>query len=191
MGKKVKSQSQGRQNETEIAKNFSNYLNKIKSELNEDKKLEGISICRASEIQIEQNKHCFLVFLNAPSQAAFKEVHSFLVQKFEEHFSTPVSIIPERKRVNGNLFRRYQGTKVPRDRTLSAVFDAYLEDLIYPATIIGKRIRFPQGKARQFKVIIDPVDKESIEYKVPSIVVCYKALTNRCLHVEFPEVKKN
>ena len=46
------------------------------------------------------------------------------------------------------------------------------------------------GLARQFKVIIDPVDKESIDYKVPSIVVCYKALTNRCLHVEFPENKK-
>ena len=191
MGKKTKTQAQGRQNETEISKNFSNFLAKIKSENNEDHKLDEISICRASEIPIEQNSHCFLVFLNAPSQAHFKAVHSFLVKKFEEHFSNPVAILPERKRVNGNLFRRYQGTKVPRDRTLSAVFDSYLEDLIYPATIIGKRIRFPQGKARQFKVIIDPVDKESFEYKVPSIVVCYKALTNRCLHIEFPEVKKN
>lgn len=190
MGKGGKKQNQSKQNESEIASNFSNFLAKIKRENSEDKKLEEISICRVSEIQIESNKHCFLVFLNAPSQSAFKSVNSFLVKKFEEHFGAPVSIIQERKRINGNLFRRYQGTKVPRDRTLSAIFDSYLEDLIYPATIIGKRIRFPQGKARQFKVIIDPVDKESIDYKVPAISVCYKALTNRSLHIEFPEGKK-
>lgn len=189
MGKKTK-QTSSRQNETEIAKNFSNYLSKLKIENKEMKDLESITICRASEISIDKDKHCFLVFLNSSSQAAYKATHQFLLQKFEEHFSTPVVLIPDRNRVNGNLYRRYQGTKVPRDRTLDSVFNAYLEDLVYPATIIGKRTRFPQGKARQFKVIIDPVDKEAIEYKVPSIVVCYKALTNRCLHVEFPEINK-
>ena len=190
MGKKAK-QSTTRQNETEIAKNFSNFLSKLKLDCKEVPDLENITICKASEISIDKDKHCFLVILNSPSQAAYKSTHQFLLQKFEEHFSTPVVLAPNRNRINGNLYRKYQGTKVPRDRTLDSVFNAYLEDLVYPATIIGKRIRFPQGKARQFKVIIDPVDKESIEYKVPSIVVCYKALTNRCLHIEFPENKKN
>ena len=192
MGKGKAKNSSSRQNETDITKNFSNHLSKLKIENKDMKILEKISICRASEIDIdkEKKKHCFLVFLNSPSQAAFKEVHQFLLKKFEENFTTPVVLIPERNRINGNLFRKYQGTKVPRDRTLDSIFNAYLEDLVYPATIVGKRIRFPQGKARQFKVIIDPVDKDIIDYKVPSIVVCYKALTNRALHVEFAESKK-
>lgn len=190
MGKKVKGSSSG-QIDTEIGKNFSNYLNKLKIENQKEMpKLENITIKGAREISIDKDKRCFLVLLNAPSQSDFKAVHQFLIQKFESNFSNPVVLIPDRKRINGNLYRRYQGTKVPRDRTLDTIFNAYLEDLVYPATIIGKRTRFPQGKARQFKVIIDPVDKDSMDYKVPSIIVCYKALTNRSLHIEFPELKK-
>ena len=83
------------------------------------------------------------------------------------------------------IFKRYEGTKVPRDRTLTAVFDAYLDDLVYPATIVGKRIRFPRGKVRHFKVILDKLDEETINYKIPSITACYKALTNRELEVAF------
>ena len=152
--------------------------------------LESITIERANEIAVEKSNRCFLVFLNTPNPAAFKTRHEFLIKKFEDNFSAPVILVPYRKRVNGNTYRRFQGTKVPRDRTLSAVFDSYLEDLLFPAIIVGKRIRFPQGKTRQFKVIVDGVDKEKMDYKVPSIIVCYKALTNRNLHVEFTESKE-
>ena len=69
---------------------------------------------------------------------------------------------------------------------MTAVFDAYLDDILYPATIIGKRIRYPVGKTtRTYKVIVDPLDKESINYKLDAIKACFKALTNRKLDIEF------
>ena len=172
---------------TEIEKNFNNVLNKIKSNEKDTKELESIKIVNASEVALESNKHCYLVQVECSSEKDLKKVNQLLVKKFEEHFSTPVVIIPAKKRINGNLYQKYQGTKVPRDRTLSAVFDAYLDDLVFPATIVGKRIRFPKGKVRHFKVLIDNIDKEVIEYKVPSITACYKALTNRDLQVEILE----
>lgn len=187
MGKKAKASEK---NESEISKKFSNFLQKLKMENKEMPELESITIERANEVSMEKDSLCYLVFVNAANPAAFKLRHEFLLKKFEDFFGVPVVLIPNRKRVNGNLYRRYQGTKVPRDKTLTAVFDAYLEDLLFPAIIVGKRIRFPQGKSRQFKVIVDGVDKEKMGYKVPAIVNCYKALTNRSLHVDFTEVKE-
>ena len=75
--------------------------------------------------------------------------------------------------------------KVPRTETLSYVFDAFLQDVVYPAAIVGKRVRYPTSKARQFKVLVDKLDRDTIEGKVDSIVASYKALTNRDLTVEF------
>ena len=87
-------------------------------------------------------------------------------------------IIPARKRVNGKEYRTFVSKKVPRDRTLTAVFDAYLDDILYPATIVGKT-------TRTYKVIIDPLDKESINDRLDAIKACFKALTNRKLEIEF------
>ena len=106
--------------------------------------------------------------------------------KLEEHLISTVIVIPARKRVNGKEYRSFVSKKVPRDKTLTAVFDSYLDDILYPATIVGKRIRYPVGKTtRTYKVIVDPLDKETINYKLEAIQACYKALTNRKLDIEF------
>jgi small subunit ribosomal protein S7e len=176
---------------TEMEKNFQNTLSSIVSSEKDNKKLlEGVKIENAREVEIEKGERCFLVCVNTADEKDLRKIHPTLVKKFEEQFSAPVALIPAKKRVNGKLYKRYRGTKVPRDRTLTAMFDSYLDDLLYPATIIGKRIRYPKGKVRQFKVLVDPIDKDAIEYKIPCITACYKALTNRPLEVEFPENKK-
>ena len=186
-----KDSKKSKQTVSDIQKNFSNLLSKIQSEDKENEALKGLKIANASEISIEGSKLCYLIHVDCTNEKDLKKVNTSLVKKFEEHFSNPVVIIPAKKRVNGKIFKRYQGTKVPRDRTLTALFDAYLDDLVYPATIVGKRIRFPKGKVRQFKVFLDKLDKDAVEYKVPSITACYKALTNRDLEIDFWRWKKN
>ena len=84
--------------------------------------------------------------------------------------STPVVIIPDKKRVNGKEYRNYISKKVPRDKNLTAVFDGYLDDVLYPATIIGKRIIYPIGKIRAYTVYVDPLDKENVDYKLPAMI---------------------
>ena len=186
-----KKENQKKEVKSEIEKNIINALEKIKDSEKEHKaELEPLKIEHANEIKMSDDKKCYLIQISTQNLPGFKKVHSLLTQKLEEHLSNAVMIIPARKRVNGKEYRTYVSKKVPRDRTLSAVFDSYLDDILYPATIIGKRIRYPKGKCRQFKVLVDPTDKDSIEYKIPSITACYKALTNRPLVVEFPELKK-
>jgi len=171
-------------NLNEVAKNLTTALQSIQDpDLKKD--LESIKIDNAAEVPTSDNKRCFLVQVSEESIGTLKKVHQELVKKLESRFSNPVVIVPNRKKINGNLYRRYRGTKVPRNQTLTKVYDEFLEDILYPADIVGKRIRFPKHKGRVFKVQVDKVDKEAVEYKLSAITASYKALTNRELQVEF------
>jgi small subunit ribosomal protein S7e len=171
----------------EITKNLTTVLAKFQdSTPNLKNDLEALKIEGANEITIADNKRCYLVQVNESSIKNLHNVHAEIVKKLENHFNVPVLIVPFRKTINGNLYRKYIGKATPRNKTLTAVYDSLLEDLLYPATIVGKRIRFNKGKNKLFKVHVDPIDKESVEYKANAITTTYKALTNRELVIEFP-----
>ncbi len=182
-----KKENQKKGTVSEIQKNVSNALEKIKDLEKEHKaELEPLKIEHANEIQMNDEQKCYLIQISTNNLAGFKKVHPLLTKKLEEHLSNTVMIIPARKRINGKEYRSFVSKKVPRDKTLTAVFDAYLDDILYPATIVGKRIRYPVGRTtRTYKVIIDPLDKEIVNYRVDAIKACFRALTNRKLDIEF------
>jgi small subunit ribosomal protein S7e len=171
----------------EITKNLTTVLGKLQdTNPNLKKDLEAIKIEGANEITIADNKKCYLVQVNESSIKNLQNAHTDIVKKLENHLNVPVLIVPFRKTINGNLYRKYVGKATPRTKTLTAVYDSLLEDLLYPATIVGKRTRFQKGKNKLFKVFVDAIDKESVEYKSNAISTTYKALTNRELVIEFP-----
>jgi small subunit ribosomal protein S7e len=57
-------------------------------------------------------------------------------------------------------------TKIVFSRTLTAVHDAILHDLVYPAEITGKRIRIKLDGSRLFKVHLDKNQQTLVETKV-------------------------
>ena len=173
-------------NINEIQKNVANEFEKIKdTEKDHKAELDTIKIEHANEVSMNEDQKCYLIQISTQNLAGFKKVHSLLTKKFEEHLANTVILIPKRKRVNGKEYRTFVSKKVPRDKTLTAVFDGYLDDILYPAIIVGKRVRYSVGKKRTYKVIVDPLDKEMVEYKIPAITACYKAITNRKLEIQF------
>ena len=173
-------------NISELQKNVSTEFEKIKdSEKDHKAELDTIKIEYANEVSMNDDQKCYLIQISTQNLAGFKKVHSLLTKKFETHLANTVILIPKRKRVNGKEYRTYVSKKVPRDKTLTAVFDGYLDDILYPATIVGKRVRYPVGKTRTYKVIVDPLDKELVEDRIPAITACYKAITNRKLEIQF------
>ncbi|GCB62722.1 hypothetical protein scyTo_0014535 [Scyliorhinus torazame] len=88
---------------------------------------------------------------------------------------------PTRKSRNKNKQKR------PRSRTLTAVHDAILEDLVFPSEIVGKRIRVKLDGTRLIKVHLDKAQQNNVEHKVDTFSAVYKKLTGKDVVYEFPE----
>ena len=77
--------------------------------------------------------------------------------------------------------------KRPRSRTLQSVHNSILDDLVYPAEIVGKRIRIRLDGSRLFKVHLDKTQQTNIEHKTDTFANVYKKLTGKEVTFEFPE----
>lgn len=56
-------------------------------------------------------------------------------------------------------------------RTLTWVYDAILDDLVFPAEIIGKRIRVKLDGKQIMKVHLDKSQQTNIEHKVIQVLL--------------------
>jgi len=67
------------------------------------------------------------------------------------------------------------------------VHDAYLSDLVYPAEIVGKRIRVRLDGSTLTKVHLDKQSQTNIEHKIDTFAGVYKRLTGKEVVFEFPD----
>merc|ERR1711962_195641 len=84
--------------------------------------LRELSITGAKQIDVADKK-CIAIFVPVPLLRSFQRVQQRLVRELEKKFSGKHVVV------------------IAQRRTLTAVHDAILEDLVYPAEIVGKRIR--------------------------------------------------
>ena len=89
---------------------------------------------------------------------------------------------PTRKTRTGNKQKR------PISRTLTAVHEATLNDLVYPAEIVGKRTRVKLDGSKLVKVHLDKSQQSNVEHKVETFASIYKKLTGKDVNFEFREV---
>lgn len=66
------------------------------------------------------------------------------------------------------------------------VHAAILEDIVFPTEIVGKRIRYKLDQSKLMKVLLDPKDRNSVEYKLDTYAGVYKKLTGKDVVFEFP-----
>jgi len=96
-------------------------------------------------------------------------------------------MIIAQRTILGKSYARDQKTKGlrPRSRTLTAVQDAILDDIVYPTEINGKRTRCKVDGKRILKVYLDSKDQANVEGKVATFADVYTKLTNKEVSFHF------
>jgi len=101
------------------------------------------------------SKKAICIFVPVPQQKTFQKIQVRLVRELEKKFSgRPVVFVAQRRilpKPKRNQRTRQKQLR-PRSRTLTAVHDAILEDLVHPAEIVGKRIRVKLDGSRLIKM---------------------------------------
>ena len=145
-------------------------------EMNSDLKshLRELYITAAKEVEVGQGKKAIVIFVPVPQLKAFQKIQTRLVRELEKKFSGKHVVFIAQRRILPKPTRKVnkQKQKRPRSRTLVAVHSAILDDLVYPAEIVGKRIRFRLDGSRLFKVHLDKNQQTNIEHKVSSFLFC-------------------
>lgn len=162
-------------------------------ELEESSDLKGdvraLQFKSAREIPVGQGKSALVIFVPVPLLSFIhkaQQKQQRLTRELEKKFpDRHIVFLGERKILpKPGRKRSKQTQKRPRSRTLTAVHDAILEDLVFPTDITGKRIRYQVGGNKLYKVYLDPKDFTSIDYKVDSFEAVYSKLTGKQVSFE-------
>lgn len=71
-------------------------------------------------------------------------------------------------------------TTAPQTASRAQVHAAILEDLVYPTEIVGKRVRYKLDGSKVMKVLLDPKDRNSVEYKLETYAGAPPPLRRAC-----------
>lgn len=151
--------------------------------------LKDLHITAAKKMEVD-GKDAIVLFVPFRLLKAFNKVQRRLVRELEKKLSGNVFIVAQRTILAPNFRRQKHMSGVrPRSRTLTSVHTAILEDLVFPAEIVGKRIRYRVDGSRLLKVQLDPKEKGELEGKLTAFRAVYKKLTNKEADFQFPTVK--
>ena len=145
--------------------------------------LRNLQIYGAREVDMSSGRKAIAI----PQLKSWRRIQSRVTRELEKKFSDKQVVIVGFRRI---LAKNAAGAKQqrPRSRTLTAVHEAWLEDMVYPTEIIGKRIRVKTSGARVTKVLLDPKDQSVLEGKVEGLSAVYRKLTGKDIVFEFPIV---
>merc|ERR1712088_672983 len=173
----------------EFEKNISQAL--LDLEMNSDLKshLRELYITAAKEVDVGGGKKAIVIFVPVPQLRQFQKIQVRLVRELEKKFSGKHIVFIAQRRILPKPSRKSKiptKQKRPRSRTLTAVHDNILEDLVYPAEIVGKRIRVKLDTSRLIKVHLDKSQQNNVEHKTDTFTAVYKRLTGKDVTFEFP-----
>merc|ERR1712042_238564 len=143
----------------------------LELEMNSDLKqqLRELHVTAAKEVDVGSGKRAIVIFVPVPQLKAYQKIQTRLVRELEKKFNgKPVVFIAQRRILPKptRKSKRQNKQKRPRSRTLTAVHDAILEDLCYPAEIVGKRLRVKLDGSKVIKVHLDKSQQNNVEHKL-------------------------
>lgn len=139
--------------------------------------------------ELEKKFRCVFAYFAStpPPPSSFALPNAYLPSPLYTNSGRHVIFVAQRTILPKSVNRKAQ-QKGPRSRsrTLTAVQEAILEDIVYPVEIVGKRIRYKQDGSKTLKVLLDPKEQHHVETKLDTFGEVYRTLTNKEVSFEFP-----
>eukprot|EP00331_Platyophrya_macrostoma_P014021 CAMPEP_0176432134 /NCGR_PEP_ID=MMETSP0127-20121128/15212_1 /TAXON_ID=938130 /ORGANISM="Platyophrya macrostoma, Strain WH" /LENGTH=201 /DNA_ID=CAMNT_0017814245 /DNA_START=64 /DNA_END=670 /DNA_ORIENTATION=- len=180
-----KSADKPSQLEDSVAKEL-HHLENSSSEWKND--LKDVYLSNVKEIEFtakgKKSKPVYLVYVPFPASKLSKNSikDSFLNSSPDLR---PKFWLSLREPSNLSGKKTHKSQKRPYSRTLTAVHDAVLEDLLQPANIIGRRIRHRLDGSTVMKIILDQNDKDLIDDRLEAIAHVYKRISTKEITFEY------
>nr|ACV20966.1 small subunit ribosomal protein 7 [Diplogasteroides sp. 1 RS5444] len=175
---------------TDLEKQIANALADLEANSEIKTQLRELYIVGVKEVEVA-NKKSIVVYVPVPQLKQFQKIQVRLVRELEKKLGGKHVLFVARRRIlpkpqRGNK-RVPEKQKRPRSRTLTAVHEAMLNDLVFPAEVVGKRIRVKLDGKKIMKVHLDKTSQTNVEHKVDTFAYVYKQLTGKEVTFEFPE----
>lgn len=158
-------------------------------QLNSEKLKESVRelvICAAKEVEVAGGKRVIIVFVPVPQIAKYQKLikERSLIEELEKKFSGKQVLIISQRRIIRKETRNTMPLKQkrPRSRTLTAVHEAILDDIVFPNEITGKRIRFRHDGSRLLRVFLHQETSDADKLDVYASV--YSKLTGKTVVFE-------
>jgi len=168
--------------EEEIARMVCDIENAPGSDLKAD--LKEFQFCSAKEIECasaKQTKSAVVVFIPYRVWRETKRITGRLIRELEKKLQRKHVVIVANRTIMDKNYRRKDPNQTvrPRNRTLTAVHEAILEDVCTPTEIVGKRTRVNADGSKIQKIFLDKKDREAVEDKLAAFSTIYRTLTTR------------
>jgi small subunit ribosomal protein S7e len=143
----------------------------------------------AREFDVGSGRKAIVIFVPFPQLKSWQKIQQKVVRELEKKFSGKHVVILAQRRILPKPTRKTRGSKQKRpfSRTLTSVHNCILDDLCYPAEIVGKRTRVRLDATRLLKIHLDKTMQTDVEHKLETFGNVYKKLTGKEVVFEFPE----
>ncbi|XP_051008824.1 40S ribosomal protein S7-like [Acomys russatus] len=128
-----------------------------------------LNITAVKKTEVGGGWTAIIIFVPVPQLKSFQKIQVRLVLELEKKFSGKSMVFIAQRRTVPKPTRKSHvknTRKHPRSRTLTAVHDATLEDLIFPREIVGKRIRVKPAGSRLTKGHLGKAQQSTVEHRV-------------------------
>jgi len=148
--------------------------------------LRPLRILKATELKVEGGKkNLVIVTIPFGQRNEYRKVQSMLTERLEKRFASKHFVFVARRKILPKVNRDGSKAVRPRTMTITHAHEAILDDIVFPASIAGKRVRVSNGHKTSI-VLLSDKDKARLQPKVKSLAAAYKKLTGNVVTFEFP-----
>merc|ERR1711906_13645 len=154
--------------------------------------LKNLHIVAARGVRVNNSTAAIVVFVPYRLRELFRKNQVRLVCEFEKKFSGQHVVLVAKRNVQDkekhSNRKASKGQVRPRSRTLTAVHEAILGDVVYPANISAKRTRYMLDGSKQIKVELD--NAYDVSEKLDTFSSVYAALTGKSASFSLPAAEE-